>query len=168
MPKMTFQEYADHRGVTLQAVRKAAKQGRIDFLTDMMTAQPFVYSEKADEQWEKNTSKQNELGGKERKKRHDTWAKTDSSSPSYHEAQAHKEHFKAKLAELEYFQKAGKLVDADEVKEAFFDLARRTREALLTIPDRISPEIAAESDADKIYDKLTKEIRDALESLNAG
>lgn len=46
-----------------------------------------------------------------------------------------------------------------------FSAARAVRDALSNIPDRVSNQMAAESDPVVIHQTLTEEIRKALESL---
>lgn len=80
-------------------------------------------------------------------------------------AQAHERHFKARLAELEFLERVGTVVDKQQVETEAFRIARQVRDALLTIPDRLAGVIAAESDGTKIRDLLVKEINLALTAL---
>jgi len=73
---------------------------------------------------------------------------------------------KAALRRLEYEEKAGKLVRADEVETAAFNRARAVRDAMLNIPDRIAAVLAAERDPGRIRNILTQEIKQALEELS--
>jgi phage terminase Nu1 subunit (DNA packaging protein) len=67
---------------------------------------------------------------------------------------------------LDLAQKTGRLIDAEKVKTAAFNKARQVRDALLNIPDRISPILAAESDQGRVAVTLTAEIKTALELLS--
>lgn len=58
----------------------------------------------------------------------------------------------------------GELVSPTGLRERAFAAARVTRDLVLGIPDRVSAEIAAESDAMQVHDRLTQELRQALES----
>jgi phage terminase Nu1 subunit (DNA packaging protein) len=71
----------------------------------------------------------------------------------------------AKLAQLDYDVKIGKLVSAEEVKNKVFQAARVTRDAILNIPDRITGELAAETDYHRVYDLLKRELQQALEEM---
>lgn len=87
-------------------------------------------------------------------------------SGSLIEARTVKEHYSARLAKLEYERAIGKLVEASEVKVAAFNRARIVRDALMNIPGRVSPILAAEAEPHKIHEILIKEIRIALEELS--
>ncbi|MBI5677731.1 MAG: hypothetical protein HZC52_04410 [Planctomycetes bacterium] len=80
-------------------------------------------------------------------------------------SRAIKEHFKAKLTELEFLEREGTLVPAKDVIDANFEKARQIRDQLLNIPARVSPIIAAERDAKKVHEILNNEIRQCLETL---
>lgn len=93
-------------------------------------------------------------------------AAAGSAQPStYAQARAAREMYQARLARLEYEQKIGKLVSADEVKAEAFAAARRTRDAMLNISSRIANQLAAERDPAKISARLDDEIRRALREL---
>jgi hypothetical protein len=62
----------------------------------------------------------------------------------------------------------GALVPAKDVTTAAFEKARTVRDQLLNIPSRVSPILAAETNAAKVHEILDKEIRQALEVLSAG
>jgi hypothetical protein len=51
------------------------------------------------------------------------------------------------------------------VQVAAFTKGRTARDNLLNIPDRLAAQLAAESDADKVHQILTGEIRKALDEL---
>ena len=73
---------------------------------------------------------------------------------------------KAMKAKLEYEKASGKLVDAAQVMEQIYRLARTTRDAMLNLPDRLAAIAAAEQDVGRVHAMLTAEIRTALESLS--
>jgi phage terminase Nu1 subunit (DNA packaging protein) len=60
--------------------------------------------------------------------------------------------------------KRGELVSAAAAKRAAFDAGRIFKEAVLPIPDRVSAEFAGETDAAKIFARLTEELARALEA----
>lgn len=80
------------------------------------------------------------------------------------ESKAIREHFKAKLTELEFLERSGELILAQEVKELMFTTARLTRDSILNIPGRLSA-ILVNQTREKINEMLTKELRQALENL---
>ena len=71
----------------------------------------------------------------------------------------------ARLAKLEFEQKSGKLVDADEVRAQIFALGRRARDSLLGIPDLMAPILAGESDPAIVHRLLAEEIERCLTEL---
>lgn len=73
--------------------------------------------------------------------------------------------YDAKLAELEYKKQVGQRVPIDEVKKEAFSLARRVRESLMNIPDRVAAELAGETDATRIHLRLSDELQMALTEL---
>jgi hypothetical protein len=83
-------------------------------------------------------------------------------------AKEHTEGLRGKLLEIELAEKEGKLVDGDVVRRATMNKARIARDALLSLPTRVSAELAAESDAGKVHDRLVAEIRTICAELAAG
>ena len=90
---------------------------------------------------------------------------TGPAIKSFAEAQARERHFKAKLAELEYEERAGKLVEVEKVEAEAFRIGQQVRDAILNVPSRLSGIVAAESDQRKVHDLLERELRQALEAL---
>ena len=92
----------------------------------------------------------------------------DSSAleiPSFNESRAKSEHFRAELARLDLEVKEDQLVEVSRVQREAFSAARAVRDALGNIPDRVSNQMAAETDPVIIHQTLTEEIRKALETL---
>lgn len=85
--------------------------------------------------------------------------------PSFNESRAKSEHFRAELARLDLEVKEDQLVEVARVQREAFTSARAVRDALGNIPDRVSNQLAAESDPVVIHQTLTEEIRKALETL---
>jgi len=85
--------------------------------------------------------------------------------PSFNESRAKSEHFRAELARLDLEVKEDQLVEVSRVQREAFSAARAVRDALGNIPDRVSNQMAAESDPVVIHQTLTEEIRKALETL---
>lgn len=85
--------------------------------------------------------------------------------PTFNESRAKSEHFRAELARLDLEVKEEQLVEVSRVEREAFTSARAVRDALGNIPDRVSNQLAAESDPVVIHQTLTEEIRKALETL---
>jgi hypothetical protein len=135
---ISIRAYARHRGVSHTAVEKAIAAGRIGTLAD-----GSIDPATADAEWERNTFYPH--GG---------------ASPQYAQARTVHEHYRARLARLDYEERVGQLVSKVEV--AAFNQYRRFRDAMLNIPDRISAQLAAETDAARVYEILAAEIRKTL------
>ena len=89
--------------------------------------------------------------------------KKPEAASSYWKARTQREQIRAKREALEYGRLVGKLVDAEEVRLAAFNRGRILRDAILNLPDRLSPLLASESDPKKVNVILSKELRAALE-----
>lgn len=167
MALLSLRAYAKHRGVSLAAVQKAIKSGRI-----ATTADGSIDSDRADSDWSAKTRP----GQKRRSPAPATVApvvpfvepRSDPGSAGgldYFRARAIRESYLARLAKIEFEEKSAKLVSRDEVQIAAFTKARTVRDSLLNIPDRLAATIAAEADADNVHQMLTVEIRKALDEL---
>jgi hypothetical protein len=73
---------------------------------------------------------------------------------------------RGKLLEAKVKSEIGQLVSLADVKKVAFARGRVIRDSMLNIPDRISSLLATETDASKIHEILTKEIREVLEELS--
>ena len=69
------------------------------------------------------------------------------------------------MAKLDYEERSGTLVDAEEVARSITTMTVGTRDGLLAIPCRIAPILAAETDERQVYQILDEEIRRTLGSL---
>jgi hypothetical protein len=100
----------------------------------------------------------------------------------YAKARAIIAHYEARLAKIDYEERIKKLINADEVSVAAFNLFRMFRDRTLTIPDRvvgaliaeirealqvagIDPELVKNIDMGKVHGILMAEIRGALEEF---
>jgi len=191
MPKMNFGQYAKHRGVSAAAVTYAVKEGRISFHIDSVTGKRYVESEEADKQWAERTGArknkdsdswaagfpdskpsdpppQSEVSNDEELDDDDEADPEEGSArpPNIYISKAEKEHYLAKQAKLSYEIKAGKLVEVEKVRAEWAKIALTIRNSIMTIPDRLAPALAGQTDADKIHELLTQEFIQALEALS--
>jgi phage terminase Nu1 subunit (DNA packaging protein) len=74
----------------------------------------------------------------------------------------------ADVAELNFRERRGELVERQAVADAEFRMGRQVRDQVLNIPSRVSGVCAAESDQSKIHVLLTRELNQALEALAHG
>lgn len=89
----------------------------------------------------------------------------DDAIPDLNESRARREHYQAELAKLQVTQQRGELIPADEAKKEAFKLGRSVREALANLADRLSHQLAGETDPARIHQALTQEHRAALVEL---
>lgn len=163
-------EYARLRNVAPEAVNKAIKSGRLNAsITRDKRGWPRIDPEIADQEWGEFTHPTH--GGDRRKKPdqedEQVIPRAGNAAQTFAQSRAVKEAYLARLAKLEFEEKSGRLVNADGMKNEAFKLARIVRDAILNIPDRISAELAAETEPFKVHTRLTEELRVALEALAA-
>ena len=185
MAGLSIRGYARHRGVSHTAVRKALAAGRISALADG-TIDPGV----ADREWATSTNlskPRNSITGVPKKRRlpdapsdplgvsNGGGAALDSAGDggaprlvsSYAASRAAREAYLARMAKLDFEERSGKLVDADQVRAQTFSLGRRLRDTFLGLPDRVSPLLVGKSDEQEIHRLLTEEVMTCLAELSA-
>jgi hypothetical protein len=83
------------------------------------------------------------------------------------QAKAKKESYQAHIAELEYLERKGKLVNADGVERAAFQFGRILQKNLVDVfPSRISMEIAGMTDPWEIEKFIREKMRIELASVS--
>lgn len=167
------------REVSPEAVRKAIKSGRLAAsVTYDAKGWPRIDPEVADGEWGSFTHPTHggnrlakEAPAKETPVTDDEPAAPKlggSAAQTFAQSRAVKEAYLARLAKLEFEEKSGKLINADGMKNEAFKMARIVRDSILNIPDRISAELAAETEPFKVHKLLSDELRKALEALAGG
>jgi len=182
---LSIRAYARHRGVSHTAVRKALAAGRITAGAD-----GGIDAAQADAQWSHSTDLSkplNSVSGVPKQRRAPdapsepmgsrTWEEPMSGvSPeagasrlvsSYASSRAAREAYLARMAKLDFEERSGKLVDADQVRAQIFTLGRRVRDTLLGLPDRLAPVLAGQADQAVIHRVLSEEILASLNELSA-
>jgi len=180
MPKLKVADYAKHRGIAERSVRRYLADGLIPEAAVVRCGRfIFIDQAKADRSLAKHaTTRKQLLDGKENKilpspspgkatpaQQRQTSEKAGTAGLSFHDARTLAQRYKAALLRLELDEKTGRLVDSEQVKVSAFNKARQVRDALLNIPDRISPILAAETDEAKVSEIMTHELKAALEEL---
>lgn len=97
-----------------------------------------------------------------------TSIKAGTSGLSMSQAQTIQAQYKAALLKLEYEEKSGKLVAVEQVGKEAYDCGRRTRDAILNVPDRVVAEIISSADIHKGTKILIEALTEALEELTNG
>jgi hypothetical protein len=91
-----------------------------------------------------------------------------NGSGTYVGARTREKQIKVELLELELKLKKGEMVLNKDVKYAAFTAARRVRDRMLNIPDRICAIVAAERDETKVRTIILGQIEKELDSLSKG
>ncbi len=158
---LTGAQYAKHLGVSparvchlvKKGVLQQDEEGRFDRdLNDRLMAQAQDPAYQA----------------KQKASPHPSNGKAAKIPMTFGEAKTERETYLAKQAKLDYYKAIGKVVLADTVNKRAFEVGRRVREQLFTIPNRIAGVLAAETDQEKVYQVLMGELQQALEALTEG
>jgi hypothetical protein len=173
---VTFSEFAAIKGCTKAAVTHATKS-RIAAAVVEQNGKRWLDRDMALELWRKNTLKNNVAKVDEpdpvkprdaRELRQQVAGLPDDEIPELNESRARREHYQAELAKLEVDLKRKELVPAVDVQKEAFALGRSVREALANLADRLSYQLAGETDPARIHAVLTDEHRSALVELSNG
>ena len=163
------------RGVSHKAVQKAIRTGRLTEAGGSLNPDGTINAEAAQREWDANTDEtkpRNSVSGNPKHRRAPGAPSTPAGSangaaaPAYTAARAMRETFLARTAQLDYEQRKGKLVPVDEVKETARETARRTRDAILAVPDRLEAILASETDRREVNRLMSEELRLALAELS--
>lgn len=167
---LTQAEYAKHRGCSAVAVHKAVKAGRISLIDGKIDAAV------ADIQWARNT--------RARVSAHapvqadvpphpltDAAGATgaDDSRPGddgYWQSRSRREAAEAAMAEMKRDELSGELIRVEAVRTAVAQAYITAREAILNLPARLAPQLAAETDTAQIQNMLHAELHAALTALS--
>jgi hypothetical protein len=180
---MTQAEYALHRGVSAVAVHKAVKAQRISLINGKID--PAV----ADIQWAANTRPRADqrpaaslAAAQAQASTHAAGAQAsaqlnaqpvpqalapaDDDGDDYWAARSKRERAEAAIAEMRLAELEGKLIRSDAIRSAWSRKIATTRDALLQIPHRLAPILAAEADMERVGQLLEDELRQALAELS--
>ena len=92
--------------------------------------------------------------------------KDKQADVSANEARRRKEVALAQLREMEVAEKSGKLYQAEAVRSAVVEMNAAIREAVLRIPDKLAPTVAATSDPREARKLLMAECKAILRNLS--
>lgn len=166
---LSLRAYAKHRGVRLPAVQKAIRAGRITTTPDGK-----LDPVQADAEWARNTAPRTARSGQRdrcepRSPRLATTQQQPMAEPSlvagitsFATARSIREQYLARLTKIQFEKETGKLISRDAVQVAAFNKFRTFRDGMLNIPDRVSAQLASETDPAKVHEVLDSEIRKAL------
>jgi hypothetical protein len=158
---LSLRAYAKHRGVSLTAVQKAIKAGRVT-----TTADGKIDPEKADLEWKSRTDP-----GKQRRKQKaepeperpkaatpelrpepqsgaepQLGEEPEANPDDYWKSRAAREFWEAKLSKLKAEREAGNLIPREDAERAWGGMIASTRSKILAMPANLAHRLAAESD----------------------
>ena len=181
---LTVSKFARLIGVNATSVRLAIKKGRL--VPVEIKGKMVIDVKQGQRQWAATrnsvASESGKKSGGNRKKRKAEKQKTERKTPAYlappkvdqdgdltmSEAERREKVYKSQLSELKYLEQAGKLISVEKIQRRAFELARKTRDAIMLIPTRYAHELASETDPHKLEIMLTKMLQKALEKLSKG
>ena len=174
---MTQTEYAEHRGISQPRVSTLIRTGQIPASAmRKISGKRLIDMEKADKALDENLDKIRNPNPEPRKRRgkkeatiseiKQTVEHAGTGGMTLAKAQQVQAQYKAALLKLEYEQKSGKLIDAEVVEVETFNFARRVRDAIQNVPDRVSSELASYTDVHKVRETLTAAYNEVLEELS--
>lgn len=165
-------EYAQHRGVSPAAITKHIKNGVIALNDEGQV--DLEFSDQLLNAYTKSRLKPNKIRKYEQKEEgpppytspptlgaHDY----DNLEDSYLKARADLTRHKADQAKLELQEAEKTLVKVDSVDMESFSCARRTRDAIMSVPDRVGAIIASETSVLEVKRILKEELTKSLEEV---
>ena len=161
-------EYARMRGMTRQNVSKHIKNGIITLLPNGNIdpeAADKELADKLDPSFAKGDEGSDSLLAQASRSAPANGTNNDANDRTFHKVKTFEKKYQAKSAKLAYEKEVGMLVNAKEVRDAAFSLARKVRDQMLGIPDRVAALIAAEKDKKKVHETLVEEIEKALQGI---
>ena len=169
--QIKLSEFAKSLGVSPQAVRKAIKEGRLKNGVFKGKRGYLIEPEIAINEWRENTNTSQQRPSETISKSKLNKLEDLPPNINYTKARAIGEQFKAKLLELEFREKAGQLLKANDVKMAQFKTVRLIRDAIENIPIRIVSEVAAAAGIEspemrhEIMQIMQREIKEVLTQI---
>jgi hypothetical protein len=185
MEIVTLREFARRVGVSLTAVQKGVKTGRVSAITDSAGKITGIDYASQAEAWTANSKhpqkKPHHIAGgrprndgaapakpakpKEPAGDPDTGEQASKPGMPLADIQRARELVKLQLDNLKLREAQGELVSASEVKKQGHSLASGIISALYNIPERCADEIAGMSDPHAIHKLLVTEIDNAVEAI---
>lgn len=176
---ITLAEAARRGGVTLQTAHGAVRTGRVPaehvrsteyqgrrfWAVNEAAAVPILLSSPSST---KNLSAVQSVPPpppRLRKEEKHDYSVVGNATEQYNAVKIHREKLAVEKAEMELKLARGLLLEVEEVSIFLSTLSVETRQALLAIPPRIAPLVAAEKDTTIILHLLETEITQALEGL---
>lgn len=166
MSRISLSEFARQMGVSAPAITKAIKENRLSYHVDD-NGKKFLLEDEARLEWERNTFHGARTNGKNvtEEEIKQKLNEDGSVTPTLNDSRAVREAYRARIEKIRYEELSNKVVDVEKSQKEYYEIARKVRDSMTAIPDRISAQIAAETNQFKVHKKLLDEIRIALRSL---
>lgn len=169
---ISIRAYARMRGCSESAVRKAIASKRIRPEPD-----GTIDAERANKEWEQNTFAGATLRPAAQATPrpqplkplpHAAPIEAPSADPvqSFLRARAVKETFNAKVAQMEYEERAGRLIQASRAAEYAATFSAIIKDHLMAMPDRLAPALAAVDDERTVHRILHNDVSSVLKKLS--
>lgn len=173
MPRLTRKNYAKHKGVNPSTVTRWIQRGRVKVdekgLIDVEQAEQLLLETESDQPHHQAAKAQSETT---KAAQADDGAMRDERElvgMRMKHAMTRERESKAELAALELDKQAGLLLERAKVEYAQTSALVTFRSALETLPDLLSPSLAAlGGDVSAIHDALDNAIHDKLRELAEG
>jgi len=155
---ISMSQYAKQRDVSYSLIRRYCKiePVKITLINGM------IDPEAADLELEQNV---NINGNSKLDKKAEKKVTEVNHGVEFNKAKARREKSKADLAELEYKEKAGQVINTKQVKKEAEDLYRRYRDQMLNVVVRAAKKLLGETDEFKFKAILKKEIESAIREV---
>jgi len=147
---LTQRDYAKYKGVSRRMVDKWLRDGKIS----------LGKNKKIDRAAADKLLAQNHVGSMHGS----NLSKKEQMSLTFSRTQ--REYYSSKMARFEYEQARGQLIEREKVKADSARTARAVRGRIMAIPKRLAGPIAAEQDQNRVYELLTQELTQALETIS--
>lgn len=162
--EVSLRAYARHREVSLSAVQKAIRYGRI-------TKQPNgkINVRLADAEWAANTDigkRGMSAGDPDLDDPEDDDEEVVPQNSEYQRHRTSREEIRMEKERIELNKLKGQVLDLDDAKRLVFTSFRTLRDAIMNVPARTKDLLAAESDPYRIETMLESELAAALEAID--
>lgn len=155
MAVISLRAYARHRGVSLTAVQKAIKAGRIP------AAPGGVDQDVADALWSRNSSVAQGANVAPPAPREER-AEPVIGGVDYNKARAFREGYRARREKIEYEKRAAALVPVEEVRVEWTGILSSIRDSMLGLPLKLSGMLASMTDQRAIERYVSDAVRAEL------
>jgi hypothetical protein len=150
---ISMRQYAKNREVSYALIQRYCKQGKITLVDKKID--PELADKEIEQTVEvRSNSKLTKPSGK-----------AVAHAEAFNVAKARREKAKADLAELEYLERAGKVVSVAQVQKEAMDLYRGYRDQMLNVVIRATKKLLGESNEFKFRKILKKEIEEAIKQV---